>query len=563
MKKNLVLFILLNCFALEGFAQSTSLSNPLVEEFLRRKQLTTDIPDNISFMVKPLNPKVLLGIHLKQGLSGFLHLDSVNNENNLRKRNLLKAFPLPIVINSQFNSAYPFAQNNGAMIPNRGLQMLISGGVYMEYGRFSLQLQPEILTAQNKSFRGMPDVVSANWKDYYQYLNMIDEPEQFGEGTYNNYTWGNSSLRYNFDNGISFGVSNEYLWWGPSKRNSLIMSNNAPGFLHFTINTQEPIETRIGSFEGQVIAGKLENSGFLPPNSDMVFTRTPLFVPKRDEDWRYIAGIVLTYQPKWIPGFSIGYSSTSQIYHNDMNVLGDYLPVFNGRKRYSQLDDPILSKRQQLSAGFFRWFSTKGKFEFYGEYGSNGNSKQLREFIVNPDLNRAFTLGFVKYIPLQRENQFIQVHLEMSQTGQTTRNAIRENKTWYTHSHVRHGYTHQGQTLGFGHKGGSNSLFVEASWINNFNRIGFQFERVANKNDSFYLHFESINGWDRYWVDIVPSFIVDRKIGQFLVSSRFQFVNTLNFYWELERDPNAPLYRLQPGDDRKNIVANINLAYFF
>ncbi|MFD2034397.1 capsule assembly Wzi family protein [Belliella marina] len=563
MKKTILLSLLLISLGLDSIAQSISLSTPLLEEYLRRKQLTGEIPDNFSFMVKPINPTQLLGIDLEEGLPGYDHLDRTGKYQYLEKKNTVKVQPLPIIVNTQFNSAYPFAQNNGAMIPNRGIQMLISGGAYIEYGKFSFQLQPEFLTAQNKGFRGMPSRESSNWKDYYQYLNRIDEPEQFGTGTYTRATWGNSSIRYNFDNGISVGVSNEYLWWGPSKRNSLMMSNNAPGFLHFTVNTQKPIETNIGSFEGQVIAGRLENSGFLPPNPGMVFRRTPLYVPKRDEDWRYLAGMVLTYQPKWIPGFSIGYSSTSQIYHNDMDRFGDFLPIFNGRKRFSHLDDPIIAKRQQQSAGFFRWFSTKGKFEFYGEYGSNGNSKRLREFIVNPDLNRAFTLGFVKYIPLQKDEQFIQVHLEMSQTGQTTRKAIRENMTWYTHPHVRHGYTNQGQVMGFGHGGGSNSLFVEASWINNFNRIGLQFERIANKNDSFYLHFEHINGWDRYWVDIVPSLVADRKIGQFLVSTRLQFVNTLNYYWVLERDPNAPLYRLQSGDDRKNIVAHINLAYFF
>ena len=52
------------------------------------------------------------------------------------------------------------------------------------------------------------------------------------------------------------------MWWGPGTRNSLIMSNNAPGFLHFTLNTKKPIETFIGSFEGQIISGKLEGSGF-------------------------------------------------------------------------------------------------------------------------------------------------------------------------------------------------------------------------------------------------------------------------------------------------------------
>ena len=33
------------------------------------------------------------------------------------------------------------------------------------------------------------------------------------------------------------GISNENLWWGPSIRNSIMMSNHAQGFKHITFNT--------------------------------------------------------------------------------------------------------------------------------------------------------------------------------------------------------------------------------------------------------------------------------------------------------------------------------------
>ncbi|MBD8489083.1 hypothetical protein IFO69_10025 [Echinicola sp. CAU 1574] len=561
MKKILYFFVLSFFFGLSALAQSISLSTPLLEEFLRRKQLVGELSENYSFMVRPISPNVAFDIERDKDLILLNRLGIYGKQDKLEKGIFVK--PLPVILNTQHNSAYPFGQNNGMMIPNRGTQVLISGGGYFEYGKFSLQFQPEILIAENREFRGMPNTESLNWKDYYQYLNRIDKPERFGEETYSKVSLGNSSFRFNFDNGISLGISNEYLWWGGTKRNALMMSNNAPGFLHFTANTQKPIETGIGSFEGQLFAGKLKNSGFTPPNPELVYAKVPLYVPKRDEDWRYLSGIMLSYQPKWIPGFFVGYSSTSQMYHNDMGNFGDYLPIFNGRKRFREIDDPVVAKRQQQSAGFFRWFSSKGKFEFYGEYGSNGNNKPLREFFVNPDLYRAFTLGFLKYIPLKFEDQFIQVHLEMTQTGQTTRKAIKESMTWYTHPYVRHGYTNQGQVLGYGNGPGSNSLFIEVSWINKLNRMGFQFERIANNNDSFYLHFESINGWDRYWVDIVPSFVFDRQFGKLLVATRFQYVKTLNYYWVLERDPDAELYRLQPGDDRKNFVGHIKLAYLF
>ncbi|EON78316.1 hypothetical protein ADIS_1179 [Lunatimonas lonarensis] len=539
-------------------AQSLPLSTPMVDEYLRRQQLEGHFPENISFMVKPIPLNAAASSEIVELDEKIVGLYGENET-----ADIFSVTKLPIQTHYQLNSAYPFGQNNGAMIPNRGNQFLITGGLLARYGNITLQLQPEVHIAQNKEFRGMPNTHSTNWRDYYEFLNRIDRPERFGENSHSSVLLGNSSLRYTFNNGISLGISNEYLWWGPAYRNSIMMSNNAPGFLHVTANTAKPIETKFASFEGQLIAGRLENSGFLPPNSDMVVSRTPLYVPKRDEDSRYLAGMVITVQPKAVPGLFLGYSSTSQVYTNELTNFGDYLPIFNGRKRYTGMADPVLAKRQQQSAGFFRWMSQKGRLDIYGEYGTNGNNKTIRDTFVNPDLNRAFTIGFNKLLRLKKEDQFIQLNFEQTQTGQTIRKTIQESNSWYTHNHVRHGYTHRGQTLGFGHGSGSNSIFLEVSWVRELDKIGLQFERIANNNDAFYLHFEHINGWDRYWVDLVPSFVLDRKVGPFLVSGRLQYVNTLNYYWVLERDPNAALYRLQKGDDRKNIVAHIRLAYLF
>ena len=73
-------------------------------------------------------------------------------------------------------------------------------------------------------------------------------------------------MKYNTKN-ISFGISNENLWWGPGIYNSLILTNNAPGFLHFTINTHKPISNKFGNFEWQIIGGNLSNSNIDVLNS--------------------------------------------------------------------------------------------------------------------------------------------------------------------------------------------------------------------------------------------------------------------------------------------------------
>jgi hypothetical protein len=74
--------------------------------------------------------------------------------------------------------------------------------------------------------------------------------------------------------------------------------------------------------------------------------------------------------------------------------MGDILPIFNGRKGPENVYDPVRDRRQQFSSGFFRWLSPEGHFEFYGEYGTRGNSRRVSDFMITPEKGRAFTLGF-------------------------------------------------------------------------------------------------------------------------------------------------------------------------
>ncbi|MBS9525681.1 hypothetical protein KI659_16805 [Litoribacter alkaliphilus] len=557
MKKLLYLF-LFGLLPIVSWSQTTPMGTPLMEEYMRRQQLLGNLDPSVSFNIRPLYPRQAFGFENAVDLdSTFTSTESEYHKPLGTKGRMIM---MPAVVRSQFNSNYAFGNNDGPMIPNRGLQTHATVGIYAEYGRFSLQVQPDLIHAQNREYQGFPEEHwGSTWQEYYDFLNMIDQPERYGNGPYTMFFLGQSSLRFNMEH-LSIGISSESLWWGPSKRHSLMMSNNAPGFLHLTLNTRKPIETNIGSFEGQVIAGRLESSGFLPPNHLLSERYQMLYHPKRDDEWRYLAGIILSYQPKWVKGLSLGYSSVSQMYWNDMDRFGDFLPIFNGDKRARSVSSPAVDRRQQMSTGFFRWMMPEGHFEFYGEYGSNGNSKRLREFIVNPDEGRAFTLGFVNLHPLSKKDQFLQVHMEMTLTGQTVRRGIREMNSWYIHPHVRHGYTHHGQVLGAGNGTGSNTFFGELSWIKNFNRIGFQLEHITYNNDFYYKRFEIIKDFRRKYVDIVPSLVADWRFGNVLLSSRFQYVNTLNYKWYLENDPD---FYMTPGLDRKNFVANVGVAYIF
>lgn len=540
--------------------QTVPVGTPVLDDYLRRAQLLGDIDSASSFMIRPLYPVSAFGIKYGFDLdSSVVDMNATTIHKIFGKDNKGKFMMMPAVAKFQYNSTYAFGVNDGAFIPNRGIQAILSPGAYLEYGSFSLQFQPELLMAQNQDYDGFPIEHQATILFYYDYMNRIDMPERFGEDSYTRAYLGQSSIRYNFQE-YSLGISSENLWWGPGRRSSLLLGNNAPGFIHFTANTRKPVKTGIGSFEGQLIGGFLKSSGFLPPWPDYRIQENNVYSPKPENSKRFMSGLVLTYQPKWVPGLFLGYGSTSQMYRRDVSSLADILPVFNGRKKAQNIVDPIQEKRQQFSSGFFRWLSPEGHFEFYGEYGTRDNDRKLSDFMITPESGRAFTFGFSHLMSLKKPGHYFQISSEMTQTGQTIRDDIKALNTWYIHDYVRDGYTHNGQVLGVGNGPASNMIFMEFAWVNKMNRIGFQMERIVYNNDFYYYRYEASKDWRNKYVDLVPSLIGDWKIGSILVNARLQYVNTLNYKWYLE---NSPDQYFIPGYDRKNFVGQVGLAYIF
>ncbi|WP_338223738.1 capsule assembly Wzi family protein [Algoriphagus confluentis] len=543
-----------------GSAQTIPVGTPVLDDYLRRLQLMGEVDSASSFMIRPLYPaeamKITNGFDLD---SSVVDLDNSRLHWRFGKEGKGKFLTLPGIYRMQYNSEYAFGVNDGVMIPNRGLQQVISPGAYVEYGKFSLQFQPEILLAQNKDYLGFPIEHQATILFYYEYMNRIDMPERFGEEPFNRLYLGQSSLRFNHKE-YSFGISSENLWWGPGRRNSLLLGNNAPGFLHFTLNTRKPVQTVLGGFEGQLISGFLKSTDFLPPWPDYTIQQNPVYIPKREDGNRYLSGLILTFQPKWVPGLFLGYGSVNHLYRTDVNTLGDAIPIFNGRKKAQNVYDPIQEKRQQFSSGFFRWLSPEGRFEFYGEYGTRDNDRRLNDFLTTPESGRAFTFGFAHLVGLKNPKRFLELSSEMTLSGQTIREDIRQLRTWYIHDHVRHGYTHQGQVLGIGNGPASNQLFFGVAWVEGLKKIGFQFERIEYNNDFYYYRYEGSKDFRNKYVDLVFSLTPEWKFGNFLLAGKFQYVNTLNYKWFLENDPNQYFV---PGYDRKNFVGQIGLTYLF
>ena len=555
MKNTTKIFIILIISLLNFnlYAQTISLDLPVFNEYYRRAQLLGEIKNTSSFSNRPLFIESIYGTNIfhpdtsltKKGQSTFNGVLKFGREKGIIQF-------LPIQILNQFNSHHPEGFNDGSMIPTKGFQTQISAGIFLKYGPFSIQLRPEFVYAQNLSFDGFPSNYTSSIGITFpasQY-NGIDLPEKFGDGNYQKTFWGQSAVRLKIGP-VSIGLSNENLWWGPGYRNSLLMTNSAPGFKHFTLNTVRPIKTPIGSFEGQMINGKLEESGF---------------VNNLQEDWVYINAMVLSYQPKWFPGLHLGVSRSFLIYRNSMGTgLGDYFPVISFLSKKSSGGNEVDTYgHDQLLSVFMRWILTESHGEIYFEYGREDHAWDLTDFILEPAHSTAYIIGLRKLFPLNpQKSTYWQLILEASSLAspQTTINRNHGNAgMWYTHGQVRHGYTNQGQVLGAGIGPGGKLQTLDVSWVQSFKQIGIQLERTVHNADFWYNQIRDIRS---NWVDISAMAYGSWDYKKLIFTLKLKCIESFNYQWLYEPDQTLDLEFWLPSENTFNFHGQLGIVYRF
>ena len=513
-------------------SQTIPVGTPTLEDFYRRQQLTGKVDSTISFLIRPVNGGAL---------SQHTHLHYPDSSRSdvvweADKESYLQL--LPLVWQNQINSTYPYGWNDGPIIPAKGIQTYLSAGLFARYKWFSVQLKPEVVFAQNGNYEGYRGPIGPNKQWYDEIGNRIDMPERFGTGSYSRAFWGQSSVRLTLDP-ISLGISTENLWWGPGMQNSILMSNTAPGFFHYTLNTSKPVRSYIGSFEGQVILGRLSKSGF-PPSLMGDTARHMQYLMEKPEGRRYLSGITLNYQPRWIPGLFIG---MSRVYNTNDGMEGSfiekYLPFLepftaNSKMGPDSLDENI--PRDQMISFFFRYLIPKAKFEFYGEFAKNDHAYDGRDLQLQLHHTRAYTLGLRKLIPLDNSwDGNLQIAAEMTQMAVTNTRRIRSSGSWYIHTQVRDGYTHQGQLLGAGVGPGGNLQTLNLSWVKQLKQLGLQFERFVHNEDFATWVLQDFN---RSWVDGSIAAFGSWDYNRFIFNAHIQYMHAYNYQYNEHQDNN-------------------------
>ena len=534
--KSFLFLIFLFPVSRELVSQSLPANQTNLEEVLRRSQVVGGKATS-SFLSRPLL------------ISNSLEIGSFQYAYSILKKDSTRFFSpevklLPINMGIQFGSGNPYPEG-GKFLQAKGYQQWLSTGIYGSFGPLSIQLQPEFIFSQNKNYD--PGLLKEKEIEYL---------EVFGQGPYSKLIPAQSSIRLNYG-AFSLGASTENIWWGPGQYNSLLFSNNAFGFQHLTLITTKPAKTFLGSFEGQLILGKLEN--FVP------------FIRDGKEDWRYVNGVTFSYQPKWVPGLFFGASRVFQQYSsfNDQS-FAYYFPLFEPFQKVNLIDpnSPDFNsteydgrlQSQQLT-GFARFVIPKAKAEVYFEYGRRDHAVDWREFLLNPEHARAYIFGFKKLISLP-DHAFFQINGEMLQQQESinilTRYGASGGSSWASHGIIQ-GFTNQGQLLGPGVGPSSNVQTLETSWVKGVKKLGVRWERLNRHQDAYTRRFNypSENG---RWVDYSARLLADWQFDNLLVITTTNFVYTLNNQWNLSDTSTGEFPK---GKNSLMVIGQVNLIYFW
>lgn len=550
--KNYFYFILI-FFSASFFsnAQETAFGYQAFDEFLRRKDLIDNNGNKTSWMIRYASGTAE---------DFFFQLDSLSQN---KKKFDYKI--LPIVHISNINGKRPIVGGEYGIIPARGVQAFLSTGIYARFSFLHIQLQPEVVTAQNLSFSGFPDTFSSSTiASRFLYWNMGDSPERFGNSAYKKVFWGQSSISLR-KGAFELGAGIKNFWWGPGQWNSLIFSNNAPGFPNISLNTYKPAKTFLGSFEGQLLIGRLESSGEPPTQIEKLNYNyfTPL-----NSDWRYLNGIILSYRPKWTPGLSFGYARTFQYFNSERpKDLKGWLPVLEPMAKEKlftngnsvNYDDRRQS--QQISI-FGRYKIENAKAEVYFQFGRRDHALNLREFLLNPEHARAFQIGFVKLADLSSTSKFLQIRGEITNQQESVNRYLRYDLngglTWHTHGQVR-GFTNYGQPMGVGTGTGSNVQTLEISLVEDWKKWGILFERLENNQDFYYRAFGQQNE-RKPWIDWSASILWNTSYNDLFVSARFQANYASNYQWQLLESSTS---EFQVSQNLLSLHSQVNIIYFW
>ena len=554
MVKRIFILALVIFIQVIGYSQTNTLFDEiqLMDQY-RIKQLIGNTKDSLlvrdySFMIR--------------SASAFQNLQNIAPLN--KKRIYISSFLFSD--NRVNNSFLPISTNDGNLAPSKGLQERVSIGFNVRWRALDINIQPEYVRGENlpqEVFKG--NTLDNNWwtRYFYHIENNIDDYRRFGTKPINQLFLGQTRIGLSYDQ-FAVGVSNENIWWGPGRRNSLVFTNNAPGFEHAYLQTNKPIKTPIGNFEFKAILGQLENVDDVHPDDSIMRTIWAGAIEPKIMSKRNIQAITINWNPKWMSNLYIGYAYSSQNYKEDSLFYTGKLDKKNNK--------------MELGAIMLRYVMPKDNAEFYAEIGQPNQSPWPQNFFTD-SVKTGFVIGARKLFLNSKKTSFFDLTVEVAQLQLMDPRqvfpagspfGVPKYTSWYISPSIRQGYTNKGQILGASVGSGGNSQFVSLSWNKGYNRIGLFFERLVHNSDFYhYAYITGLLGYSRadaYWVDlnggVELQFMPYKHI---LVGGSLTNTNAMNYRWTKNVNDISVDKFAEPGidSDKYNVQINFSIKFLF
>lgn len=473
-----------------------------LDENIRDLQLLGKISPENSLTIRPYYTDT------KVSYDSVIHLidSSVHYNGYVYKSSNFNVRLLPVSYLQKYNSDHPYGWNDGALNYSKGYQSSLSAGVFVQWRKLKIQLRPEYVNIFSEKYS-----TSTNWGYVAPPIHKILP--------------GNSSVRLDLGP-FTAGISNENLWWGPGMYNSLLMSNNAPGFEHVSINTNRPLKTWLGSFQFNLMGATLTQ------NKDQGFENNNLYPKNISVNNRYLNSLNIVFQPKMFENISFGLTRLFQNYYSNHNYkfTTKYLPVIGGLwNSAAETIDTV--QRDQYIAFNLRYIFPKNHAEFYFEFGYNDAKKNLRDLELDMGHSSAYLVGFKKLKYLDKSS-YLSINFEAIRMSQLPSYLMRNAGNWYVHGIISEGYTNQNQIMGAGGGLGNNMQTIAVAYHKGFNKIGLIYHHILENPFGLVNYNTADLGLRTFnWTDNAYGIQSSMRYKKLVFNADIQYVNSSNYQW--------------------------------
>lgn len=388
------------------------------------------------------------------------------------------------------NSEIPFSINQGPLWAGRGANLMVMAGGRASWRSFELVFAPQFTWSQNLDYQTIAsdDTTRSQFASPWHIGDQsADLPLRFGDLPLFQASLGQSSISAR-TRGVRLGATTENEWWGPGVRNAILISNNAEGFPRLFVETDRPLETGFGSFEGRWILGTL--------------TESPYFDRAEENDLRALNGAIAVYRPPGLENLSLGIgrvvyspvtSSGATLAHG-LDVVtwlrNQVLPPDSTIADEGRLDDLLAQAgepydHEQITSLFGRWILPEDGLELYFEWARLALPTSPMDLLVEPNHSQGFTLGFQWARPTAGE-AFFRLQGETTYLEESSTFNNRPVPSFYVSRAIPQGYTHQGRVVGAAVGPGGSSQWLAGDYLAEGWHFGGMLGRIRWDNDVYY-----------------------------------------------------------------------------